>query len=57
MDHRPPFPCKYSKRTNVILALLALVLLIPIAMIPAQMFRDLFRTLLKIIKSGGESPF
>jgi hypothetical protein len=53
MDHRRPFPFKYSKRANV---LLALVLLTPIAAIPAQMFRDLFRTLLKIVQSGGKLP-
>jgi hypothetical protein len=57
MDHRRPFPFKFSKRANVVLALFALDLLTPIAVIPAQMFRDLFRTLLKIIQSGGKLPF
>jgi hypothetical protein len=56
MDHRRPFPFKYSKRANVLLALFALVLLTPVAVIPGKMFRDLFRTLFKIVQSGGKSP-
>jgi hypothetical protein len=56
MDHRRPFPFNLSKRINVLLALFALILLTPALLVPGKMFRDLFRTLLKIIHSKGEMP-
>jgi hypothetical protein len=57
MDHlRNAFPFKYSKRLNVVLAMVAMVLIAPIAVLPVPLFRDLFTELLKIVRSGGNLP-
>jgi len=51
-----PFPFKYSKRLNVLLAIVAMVLIAPIAAFPLPMFRALFVIFLKIAQSGGNLP-
>ncbi len=57
MDHlRNAFPFKYSKRLNVLLAMIAMVLIAPIAVFPVPMFRTLFAALLKIAQSRGNLP-
>jgi hypothetical protein len=51
-----PFPYRYSKRANVLLAVAALVLIAPVAALPLRIFRELFAVLLKIARSGGSFP-
>jgi hypothetical protein len=53
---RNAFPFKYSKRLNVVLALIAMGLIAPVAVLPVPLFRDLFTALLKIAQSGGNLP-
>jgi hypothetical protein len=53
---RNSFPFKYSKRANVLLATVAMILIAPIAALPVPMFRNLFAAFLKIAQSGGNIP-
>ncbi len=53
---RNAFPFKYSKRLNVVLAVIAMGLIAPIAVLPVPLFRALFATFLKIAQSGGNLP-